>query len=310
MEDCNHQKPFAGVPVPSTGTNGEAIYDQKFFLALARCGTDVWNKWRMDNTAEDPVVYIRATFADVDFREDQSSAIDFSRFNFGHSANFSGCHFGDGPELADNARFVQGMAMFAGAIFGDEANFSGAIFGDRSNFCDSVFADEADFSGAIFGAHASFSDSTFGFGAHFVCSTFGSGANFSGSTFGTISDFSCASFGSYSSFSGSTFDAMADFSGASFGVWPYFEDATFRGSRSEFRGLSQADWTAKRAKLLERPSLQNWTGDQKEKFLRWPDDIPNRPDCFSQIGFIRTKFQCYVDFSGRKTVEHVFFTRA
>ncbi len=33
-------------PVPRTGDDGQPVYDQEFFLALARCGKDVWNDWR------------------------------------------------------------------------------------------------------------------------------------------------------------------------------------------------------------------------------------------------------------------------
>jgi hypothetical protein len=37
------------IPVPRTGEDGKPIYDQEFFLVLARHGRDVWNRWRAEN---------------------------------------------------------------------------------------------------------------------------------------------------------------------------------------------------------------------------------------------------------------------
>ncbi|MGZ8308815.1 MAG: hypothetical protein ACXWU0_03185 [Rhodoplanes sp.] len=58
------------LPVPRTGEDGKPIYDQEFFLALARHGRDVWNRWRTENPG------IHVTFEGVDFREPENGLID------------------------------------------------------------------------------------------------------------------------------------------------------------------------------------------------------------------------------------------
>ena len=65
----------------------EPKYDQDFFLALAAKGKDAWNAWRRDPANKD----VRVTFAGVDFSESPRDEIDFSGFEFGDKADFSGC---------------------------------------------------------------------------------------------------------------------------------------------------------------------------------------------------------------------------
>ena len=64
---------------------------QGFFLALAAKGKDAWNAWRRDPANED----VRVTFAGIDFSEPPKDQIDFSGFEFGDKANFTGAAFGE-----------------------------------------------------------------------------------------------------------------------------------------------------------------------------------------------------------------------
>jgi hypothetical protein len=58
-----------------------------FFLDLAAKGKEAWNEWRRNPANERE----RATFAGVDFSKAPLDTIDFSSFEFGHWADFSGC---------------------------------------------------------------------------------------------------------------------------------------------------------------------------------------------------------------------------
>jgi len=158
-------------PKPRVGEDGAPIYDQQFFLALARCGADVWHQWRARNSSDDLESNIWVTFASVDFSAAENSDIDFSGFNFGHRATLSGAKFGE-------------FAKLSGATFGYSANLSGATFGDLANLSGATFGAGANLSGATFGAIADLSGTTFGDSANLSGATFGEGANLSDATFG------------------------------------------------------------------------------------------------------------------------------
>jgi hypothetical protein len=53
------------------GEDGKPVYDQTFFLALARRGKDAWNEWR------DGHPDIKVTFEGVHFEEPDNMGIDF-----------------------------------------------------------------------------------------------------------------------------------------------------------------------------------------------------------------------------------------
>ncbi len=72
---------------PPGGIPSKKKCDQAFFLALASKGTDAWNAWRRDPANKD----VRVTFAGIDFSEAPRDEIDFSGFEFGENADFSGC---------------------------------------------------------------------------------------------------------------------------------------------------------------------------------------------------------------------------
>jgi uncharacterized protein YjbI with pentapeptide repeats len=151
------------------GQGGKPIYDQKFFLALVRCGKDAWNRWRQANPE------VKVSFEGVNFEEPQKRGITFSKFNlgdgtFGRCANLSGATFGYDVDLS-------------GATFGDDANLSGATFMGIANLMGVSFGNWADLSGATFGDHAILCGAAFGHRANLSGVTFGHDANLSRVTF-------------------------------------------------------------------------------------------------------------------------------
>ena len=251
-------------PEPRVGEDGAPIYDQQFFLALARCGKDVWNEWRARHSGDDDDQnYIKVTFASVDFSAAENSDIDFSGFDFGHRPNLSGATFGD-------------KAKLPGATFGNGANLSGATFGNRANLI-----------GATFGDDANLSDATFGDFATLPGATFGDDANLSDATFGDEAGLSGATFGNWADLRGATFGDGADLFRATFG--PY----------AELKGWSSEELTRFRGALVEDRLSSAWTKDRRAAFLKATEVGAARPDRFSSIYFVSARFLGEVDFSGR-----------
>jgi hypothetical protein len=195
----------------------EERYDQEFFISLALKGKDAWNAWRRDPANND----VHVTFTGIDFSEAPRDRIDFSGFEFGDSANFSGCKW-RGVEWfeirADPKAFAPGRAFFANAAFGDETKFTVAAFGGY-----------ADFSGAAFG--------------HVV--------HFTNAAFGVCADFSDAAFGDYALFSGATLGYYAVFAGASFDHLADFKYTVFSG-RVEFTGKPKEQRTRDLTCIMHR----------------------------------------------------------
>jgi hypothetical protein len=110
-------------------------YDQNIFLGLAAKGKDEWNKWRQANKG------VRVTFAGIDFSKAPRDEIEFSGFEFGDHADFSGCKWRGGvwQEIEEPEPFLPGRAFFTGAAFGHEAKFTGAAFGDQAKFTRATF---------------------------------------------------------------------------------------------------------------------------------------------------------------------------
>jgi Pentapeptide repeats (9 copies) len=229
------------LPTSRMGEDGKPIYDQEFFLALARCGKDAWNRWRETNPE------IKVTFEGIDFREPNKD-INFSKFQFGDDANLRACWFGhyanlSGATFGDRAD-LSGVTFGAwtdlsGVIFGKRANLSGATFGDMANLREVTFGDRANLSGATFGDVTYLNGATFGNGADLREATFGDNAVFDDATFGHRVDLSRATFGvrAAASFVGATFGHEADLSGTTFkqganlmGV-TFGEGASFPGAR-------------------------------------------------------------------------------
>jgi uncharacterized protein YjbI with pentapeptide repeats len=192
-------------PVPRTGADGKPVYDQEFFLALARMGSDTWNRWQ--RKSEIPV-----KFEAVDFREKRNSSISFSGFVFPRDASFVGC------------RFSNDMGTFGKARFDDVA-----------------FYNRADFVGVDLGRDATFARAVFGGVATFTGTTFGHDADFSKAIFVSATDFSASVFGQRVRFSHVEFFGSAIFSGATLGLWGEFVGSTFRGV-ANFDSMTGEEW--------------------------------------------------------------------
>lgn len=192
-------------PPASAAAPTKPVYDQEFFLALARpsANTDEaraearerWNAWRRDPANERVVV----TFVGVDFRTEENRGISFAGFEFGYGTQFYDAKFDDstrfyGANFGPLAIFIDATfefrATFRDAIFRGSALFNRVAFGHRADFCGTKISDQAIFADATFGHQANFGDATFGTGADFSCVTFGSGTTFDGATFGGNADFS------------------------------------------------------------------------------------------------------------------------
>src|ERR1700730_8800509 len=164
-------------------------YDQAFFLALAAKGKDEWNTWRREPANE----MVPVTFAGIDFSEAPRDGIDFSGFEFGDDANFSGCKWWPTRKVPSPEFTPPSRAVFTGAVFGLGARFDGAAFGNP-DFTGTVFGDLGTFAGAAFGVFANFSHAAFGFLTGFTGVTFGEGASFAYATFGAYTRFDSAVF--------------------------------------------------------------------------------------------------------------------
>jgi Pentapeptide repeats (9 copies) len=142
--------------------DAEIQYDEHvkaFFLDLAAKGKEAWNAWRRDPANEG----VHVTFAGIDFSEAPRDGIDFSGFEFGDHADFSGCKWRGikWKDVEDFEAFTPGRAYFTRAAFGYGARFAGAAFGGSARFADATFGNRAGFAGAAFGNGASFDNTVF-----------------------------------------------------------------------------------------------------------------------------------------------------
>jgi uncharacterized protein YjbI with pentapeptide repeats len=285
------------LPVPRTGDDGKPIYDQEFFLALARRGKDEWNRWCEERPGT------RVTFAGVDFRAAAHGDIDFSGFEFGHHADLSACRFSSAPDLLFGERaFKLGTAKFSGATFGDGADLSGAIFEIRADLSGATFGDRANLSGAIFGIRANLSGAIFGIRTNLSGVTFEYGADLSDATFGIWTDLSGATFGNHTDLAGATFGYGADLS-----------RVTFTGF-ADLRSHSIDDWKQARAKLIQiTPALQSWPQERRRAFVtpaeHWTGPGPG-PDAFVDIKFSNARFFGVANFTGRRFKDRCDLTGA
>jgi hypothetical protein len=141
---------------------------------------DTWNTWRRELANKD----VRVAFAGIDFSEAPKDQIDFSAFEFGDGADFSGCRWpGINREESFDA-FLPGRASFNCAAFGDMANFTGAAFGETASFTHAAFDHEVSFRGVAFGYQARFDNAAFGDEASFGGAAFGYRARFDNAVFG------------------------------------------------------------------------------------------------------------------------------
>jgi pentapeptide repeat protein len=311
-------------------------YDQTFFLDLAAKGKYTWNAWRRIPANKG----VRVTFAGINFSEAPRDKIDFSGFEFGDRANFTGCKwrgvewvetpeaFKPGRACFTGATFG-GLASFAGAAFGGGARFDGTAFGDKATFDGAAFGDKATFAGAAFdsfarftgvafGAHATFDGAAFGVMACFDGVAFGDEATFAGAAFGNIAIFSHAAFGDKATFAGATFGSGTSFAGAAFGLMARFAGAAF-GDRTDFSrthfkggsiftGKSEEQWARDVASALWMDEEARAALEKRHKDS-W-ETTGSRLDRFLTISFSRARFDGIAVFSGRSFEKTADFTKA
>jgi uncharacterized protein YjbI with pentapeptide repeats len=250
----------------------EEKYDQYFFLALALKGKDAWNAWRRDPANED----VHVTFASIDFSEATRDEIDFSGFEFGDNADFSGCKW-RGVKLEEAVRvaggfnaiaFRPGRAFFRGAAFGRKANVNRASFLDWAAFLDATFGQDTCFTDASFGEHAMLD----------------------------------ASFGMFADFTGAVFGKGASFYGAAFGLCPKFNEAHFKGWVA-FSGKSQDQWIIDASSRMDPEAFKETKQRHEASWKDWG----SRPDRILQISFARAHFDG-ADFSSRSFEHTADFT--
>ena len=275
--------------LPQTGNGGHPIYDQEFFLALARRGKNAWNRWREENGRMEGKQYVSANFEGVDFRQRENEEIDFMDFVFGDGANFHACQFGDGynRERRADSGFVPGMARFSGATFGSGVNFSGAVFGNLANFTQAQFGGRANFS----------------------CSTFAGVGQFFNASFGSMVNFSNAEIMGSGIFLGVIFEDEVDFSGTTFGD-AIFVRALFRGIVN-LRGRSVDEWKLVRKNALDASeTIKKWSQEQQQQFVAVDESLikfGSGPNLLPNADFSGARCQDIADFSNRTFVRHCSF---
>lgn len=243
-----------------------------FFLDLATKGKEAWNEWRRNPANKD----VPVTFAGVDFREAPRDEIHFAGFEFGDSADFSGCRWQ--------------RAFFDEANFGHWVDFGGATFSHRAYFRAATFGHFSDFSRVTFDELATFAGASFGNGDSFGSGSFdGTSATFVRAIFGSAADFSGASFNPAASFDSAIFQGQVDFSGLS--------EALF-GEKLE-RCLGPSDETSAQAReALEARHRSSWKRHGCG------------PDRFLDISFAKARFYADANFSHRSFEDVADFTNA
>jgi Pentapeptide repeats (9 copies) len=319
MGNGDEAVPGDEAPAAQPGT-----YDQVFFLGLAAKGKDEWNKWRRDPANED----VRATFAGVDFSETPGNQIDFSGFEFGDGADFSGCKWrGGGWENGKAPEgFRPGRACFVGATFGADIKFDGTNFGEwaifeetdffiQASFKSSIFGDYASFKGATFGNWARFESAAFGDYVRFEDAAFAKSARFDGAVFGNWAGFNGATFGDVASFDNATFGYSASFKEVTFGHSPWFDSAAFADGANfedtffkgevKFTGNSISDFQI----ITSEVSPKDRMALEERHKLSWKT-MRSGPGRFRTISFARARFDGEANFSSRSFERPADFTSA
>jgi uncharacterized protein YjbI with pentapeptide repeats len=258
-------------PVPRIGDDGKPVYDQEFFLALARCGKDVWNRWSAANEKT------AVTFSGHDFAIN-SEKIDFSGFIFGGETTFASCKFGKDLTLDEWDRgslsFVPGRARFTGAIFKSKVYLYNAEFGDGVDFSEAEFFATAYFSRSIFGRKVSFMKAKFHQDCNFSNTMFDWSARFSEALFDGFASFSTAAFKSTNEWVAARFD-RANFTNSIFASGPRFSKASF--ARANFEGAiigsgaSFAHATFRGDARFDGYSIEQWWREFDTSMVYWDD---------------------------------------
>lgn len=255
LKDSYQSLPQAVQDVFSDPENGTPSNISKTgCIKLAPLGHTAWNAWRTCFPTESygPLGFNNfADFSDCDFNKIRTTNgfhINFSKFNFGDGADFSG------------TKIPRNMS------------FNDATFGTNTDFSRAKIDDRASFKHAIFDAHVNFEETQFGDWIDFDHAKFTDSTTFTRCQFGAAIRFNGARFGPNTLFDNSTFESGACFEyikseNTEDRPWePYeptsnsfnsisFEDCTFKGSISfenrEFRSTA----SFARSKFSEPPKF-------------------------------------------------------
>jgi uncharacterized protein YjbI with pentapeptide repeats len=201
-------------------------------------GHVVWNAWRRVFPARWEMVKHQGErmpyevsewvnivdFSKIDFTSDIDSRLsrlkNFSQFQFGNGANFSGSTWGAHTDFRD-------------AVFGDNANFERTEWGSRTNFENTRWGDWANFSGSKFGTSVRFDRATFGIEADFSNTTWENG-KFADTRFVRRVTFANTTWTEYAFFGTEAKEPLdfyeIDFSGARFDKEVNFSNRKFLGT--------------------------------------------------------------------------------
>jgi len=250
-------------------------------LALAQCGAETWNAWRIAFPSTGGWSAPYKNIADFSGQDFTAEFVDFQGFNFDHGADFS------------DAKFYQ--VAFDNAEFRRDARFTGAQFESWASFEGAKFGIDAIFDRCRFGAQTSFDACEFDSRVTFVGTTFGEALVMRGAVFGDETSFDWASFEHRASFVGSLFVGNAsfvaatigfeaDFSGLLVGGSLSFDAAIFEGQTS-FVALS---WGALNQQVRVSSRLEALAKERQAS-----------PWVFKAISFQGARFEGSVDFSDR-----------
>ena len=310
---------FYKLRTPCTEEANKPVYDQKFFLALAREGNVAWKRWQDANRYT-----ARVTFEGVDFNKPENDFINLAAFDLPDRVNFRACKFGANTfakyidawkSRVERTVELKGWTIFRDAVdlssatFGRGVDLCGATFGHDVNLSGATFGDGAKLTGVTFGQKANLSGVTFGELAHLNGVTFGNLANLSGATFGDRADLSCTTFRNFADLSDATFGDWADLSGVTFGRASYLSGAKFKGTVN-LRAISKEKWRQNISKILTWSNsipqvadiIPGWPEERKQEFLAVREaasELGGGPDTFGDIYFTRACFVGTADFSGR-----------
>lgn len=237
--------------------------EQLHFINLAKQGKDAWNNWISNNQAtynETSRKWENAVnFSNINFSQyfPDRDEINFSGFNFGNGANFTGCsfigkiclfvdsHFGQDTNLTNvnfgesvlfNGTQLSGKVDFSNSTFNicqfasssshstrfaDEVLFKNVEFKSNSTHFDNCHFDNSSiFKNIKFENSISFISTYFGRGCSFIACTFEKDINIQGNSGSKLPSFIFCEFKGNTNFSERSFDT--DFKGSVFYVLPNF----------------------------------------------------------------------------------------
>jgi uncharacterized protein YjbI with pentapeptide repeats len=206
----------------------------------------VWNAWSQKLLTEKNQLMESRHWETKRFDWEDKASVDFSEFKFGEpvipanteinferfvfpcSANFSSSTFASGVDF--QSAIFHGNASFFLTKFLRDAKFGSATFADGANFIGTAFFGRAHFYSATFKGRANFArwdrepGSGFQRGADFELADFEEPVSFSGLRFEGNADFSSIRSRRSFSLGGCTFDAVPSFIAADFHVGPRLDN--------------------------------------------------------------------------------------